>query len=219
MGPYFWFGAAPGQALPPIDGYESPLRATHNKQGERPPRQNHRLVPGKAFEKIANFEDVLVRLLGEFRYKLKTCTASDLSEADLVACAALVKNGGAVRGDCKTKLLRANELAVVTCGGSVVGIGAIKGARPGRASGIAEKSQFLFPPDTLELGYVSVEGNHKGNGVSDRITTQLLENKTTAFFATTDDPFMKRTLGKAGFEPRGQEWPGDRGQLSLWIRD
>lgn len=49
MGPYFWFGAAPGQALPPIDGYESPLRATHNKQGERPRRAESSAYSGQGF--------------------------------------------------------------------------------------------------------------------------------------------------------------------------
>ena len=42
MGPFFWFGGVPGEPLPPMDGYEIPLRATHNKKGERPPRRNHR---------------------------------------------------------------------------------------------------------------------------------------------------------------------------------
>jgi hypothetical protein len=64
MGPFFWFGGLPGQPLPPVDGYKIPLRATHNKQGVRPPRRNHRLVPAASFETLQKMEDVLVRLFG-----------------------------------------------------------------------------------------------------------------------------------------------------------
>jgi hypothetical protein len=65
MGPFFWFGAAPGEPLPLIDDCGIPLRATHNKKGERPPRRNHRLVPGSRFEELEKMEDLLTRLFGE----------------------------------------------------------------------------------------------------------------------------------------------------------
>jgi hypothetical protein len=218
MGPYFWFGGAPGSPLPSLESYEIPLRATHNKEGERPPRPNHRLVPGKAFEEVKELEDVLVRLLGEFRYEVKTCVAADLSAADLDTAAALVKNGAAVRGDTKRKLQRATELAAARCRGQVVGVGAIKVKNEDRARNVAQSSQFQFPPETPELGYVAIDDHHKDNGLSFRITAQLLRDKKSAFFATTDDKYMKSTLGKAGFSRKGQEWQGERGQLSLWIR-
>jgi hypothetical protein len=56
MGPFFWFGAAPGMPLPTIDGYPNPLRATHNKQGVRPLRKNHRLIPREIFRQLANLD-------------------------------------------------------------------------------------------------------------------------------------------------------------------
>lgn len=65
MGPFFWFGGKPGARLPALDGYEIPLRATHNKKGERPPSKNHRLIPSGKFERLENIEEVLVRLFGE----------------------------------------------------------------------------------------------------------------------------------------------------------
>lgn len=64
MGPFFWFGGAPGEPLPPLDGYPNPLRATHNKDGVRPPRTNHRLVPGKEFRELATLDAVLETLFG-----------------------------------------------------------------------------------------------------------------------------------------------------------
>lgn len=64
MGPFFWFGGAPGERLPAIDDYANPLRATHNKGGERPLRKNHRLVPGGQFRALATLDDVLEALFG-----------------------------------------------------------------------------------------------------------------------------------------------------------
>ena len=65
MGPFFWFGGAPGKPLPPIDHHKIPLRSTHNKKGERPPRLNHRLVPNTEFIRLEKLEDVLIKLFGE----------------------------------------------------------------------------------------------------------------------------------------------------------
>ncbi len=64
MGPFFWFGGTPGEPLPEIAGYPNPLRATHTKDGVRPPRQNHRAVPGAKFSRLATLRDVLDRLFG-----------------------------------------------------------------------------------------------------------------------------------------------------------
>jgi len=64
MGPFFWFGGAPGKPLPPIDTYPNPMRPTHNKDGERPLRKNHHLVPGKDFRRLEVLEEVLVALFG-----------------------------------------------------------------------------------------------------------------------------------------------------------
>jgi hypothetical protein len=65
MGPFFWFGAEPGIPLPAIDGYPNPLRATHNKEGVRPRRKNHRLVPGDKFLQLANLDVLLETLFGD----------------------------------------------------------------------------------------------------------------------------------------------------------
>lgn len=64
MGPYFWLGGPPSGPLPPIGHLPNPLRATRNKQGERPPRQNHRSVPGSEFERLDTLDDVLEALFG-----------------------------------------------------------------------------------------------------------------------------------------------------------
>jgi hypothetical protein len=51
--------------LPPVDHHKIPLRATHNREGERPPRLNHRLVPNTEFIRLEKLEDVLIKLFGE----------------------------------------------------------------------------------------------------------------------------------------------------------
>ena len=62
MGPYFWFGGAPGVPLPLLDTYVSPRRPTHNAAGERPVRKNHRLIPGRDFRRLDDLEQVLTEL-------------------------------------------------------------------------------------------------------------------------------------------------------------
>ena len=62
--PFFWFGGAPGQPLPSLDGCKIPKRATHNKDGERPSRKNHRLISGDQFRRLETLDEVLEALLG-----------------------------------------------------------------------------------------------------------------------------------------------------------
>lgn len=64
LGPFFWFGGAPGERLPQIEQYPAPLRATHNKKGVRPARLNHRLVPKTEFTALHAIDDVLTKLFG-----------------------------------------------------------------------------------------------------------------------------------------------------------
>jgi hypothetical protein len=64
MGPFFWFGGDPGEPLPAIDGYSNPRRPTHNKEGVRPLRKNHREVPCKDFRKLSKLAEVLEALFG-----------------------------------------------------------------------------------------------------------------------------------------------------------
>lgn len=218
MGPYFWYGGRPGEPLPSMDALVSPRRATHNKAGVRPVRQNHRLVPGEKFEKVETLEDVLARLLGEFRYDFMTCAGADLPELELAACAALVQQGGAVQGDCRAKLRRAMNVAVASCQGSIVAVGTIKALRPDYASSIAQRSGFALSPETPELGYVAVDEHHKGNDLSHRVVAELLKDDAGALFATTSNDRMKSVLTRAGFLRQGHEWQGRDAALSLWIK-
>jgi hypothetical protein len=64
LGPYYFFGSAPGEPLPDISGMKNPKRPTHNKLGERPFRQNHREVPGAKLRKIDNLDGIAEALFG-----------------------------------------------------------------------------------------------------------------------------------------------------------
>ncbi|MBF8266998.1 MAG: hypothetical protein HW388_506 [Dehalococcoidia bacterium] len=152
-------------------------------------------------------------------YEVAACTPGELSKADLAACLAIIRDGGAVDPEsAAAEIPKGRVLVVVRSGRDVVGVGAIKRVRRTYASGVAGHSGEPFPPDTPELGYVAVDPNHRGKGLAPCIVAALLSKHTGGLFATTDNCRMKRTLAKAGFVQRGAEWDGQRGRLSLWIK-
>jgi predicted GNAT family N-acyltransferase len=153
-------------------------------------------------------------------YLVEARTPSRLSLKELAICAAIVKRGDAVDPDsAQSELPLAEVLAVASTGKEIVGVGAIKRSRREYALQIAESSGFSFSQDTQELGYVAVESGHRRQGLSGRILAELLSRHERSLFATTSDERMKKTLAKAGFEQKGLEWNGRKGQqLSLWIK-
>ncbi len=153
-------------------------------------------------------------------YGVKSYDPEGVPEAELATCIAIIEAGEAVNPEtAKRELPLARVLVIARSGGDIVGVGAIKQARPAYASGIAKKSKFAFDENTQELGYVAVCCKHRKRGLSKRIVAELLSRYDGGLFATTDHDGMKRTLGQAGFVTKGHEWEGERGQLSLWIRE
>jgi hypothetical protein len=69
LGPFFWFGGAPGEPLPDISGCPNPKRPTHNAKGVRPARKNHHLLPTSAFTRLETLDEVVVRLFGALTSK------------------------------------------------------------------------------------------------------------------------------------------------------
>jgi hypothetical protein len=65
MGPYYWFGGKPNEGLGGLDELGATKRATHNSQGVRPTRSNHRDLPKTKFSKVHSLEELLGLLLGE----------------------------------------------------------------------------------------------------------------------------------------------------------
>ena len=64
LGPFFWFGGAPGQPLPDLSGF---ARAKHTKgdaHGVKAERRNSCRLPRAACEKLGALDEVLTRLFG-----------------------------------------------------------------------------------------------------------------------------------------------------------
>jgi hypothetical protein len=64
LGPFLWFGAEPGEALPEISAYPVATHTRHNAAGVRPERPNIRAVPKSAFTRIDSLDEVVERLFG-----------------------------------------------------------------------------------------------------------------------------------------------------------
>lgn len=153
----------------------------------------------------------------ETDYEVTACNPEELSHAELEICFALIKEGGAVNADTmKRDLPRSSALVIARKGNQIVGVGAIKPVRRPYAAKTARSSGVEFPPETLELGYVSVDAAHRRRGLSHRIAKALLAGHSGRLFATTDDEGMKKALSAAEFVKKGKEWPGERGMLSYW---
>jgi GNAT superfamily N-acetyltransferase len=150
-------------------------------------------------------------------YVVNSCEPGVLSGAELAACLAIIKAGGAVAVDLE-KLRGATVLTVVRSDGQIVGVGAVKRVRTVYAGGIARKSGYIFPAKTPELGYVAVAPQHRRKGLSHRLVAALVAVQRGGLFATTYDKGMMKTLTAAGFAQKGHEWLGRKHQVSLWIR-
>ena len=159
---------------------------------------------------------------GEQSCVVQGCVPEHLVAAEMAACVAIVREGKAVGAEAAARgLPRARLLGVVRKGRQVVGVGAIKRPRPGydAAKKVAKRSGHEFPADPPELGYVAVDPEHRGNHLSPKIVAALLAERQGPLFATTDCKRMKTVISKAGFVHKGNEWKGNRGQLSLWLKD
>jgi len=65
---------------------------------------------------------------------------------------------------------------------------------------------------------VARHAEHKRQNLGLRIVASLLSSHEGPLWATTDSKRMKEILAGAHFLRRGGEWPGGRGQLSLWVK-
>src|ERR1700691_4887710 len=62
LGPFYWFGGAPGEQLPGFSQSPYARRATPNAAGDKPIRKNHRAVPLSHFEKVQTMANLIARL-------------------------------------------------------------------------------------------------------------------------------------------------------------
>lgn len=153
-------------------------------------------------------------------YEFKELSGQDLTATAVSDCIRVITKGEAVDWQSATRELPlAHFVVIVYKDTQVVGVGAIKRERRKYGAKVSKQCGVDFPPETLELGYVAVDANHRGHGLSHRIAATLLSLHKDRLFATTYSERMKATLAKAGFVQKGTEWKGRRQMLSFWDKE
>lgn len=138
--------------------------------------------------------------------------------------AELLKEQNKITGDFSKKAFRCSNICFVYEGGTVVAMAALK---PPTQS--VFRSNKANTPDlwsiAIELGYIYVRSNYRGNKLSYLMSERLLEelNPETSVMATTEfvkNPAMVRTLEKLGFEQVGNSWKSriSKENLGLFVR-
>jgi hypothetical protein len=157
-------------------------------------------------------------------YTIVSKVGRDLTPDEIAACTAAIDEGGALEDPetAKKELPHAIVVAILYFDGKIVGVGAIKHARPDYVEGIADgkKSGFVFDQQMNELGYVAILKSHRG-GRSGAVMNSLLDHFDGPLWATTSEELMRYSLANRRFERKGNEWPSQSHHgrmLSLWIK-
>lgn len=64
LGPYLWFGGAPGEPLPDVSGYRVAKHTKGNAEGVKLERPNLRVIPRGRFAIIASVDELVLKLFG-----------------------------------------------------------------------------------------------------------------------------------------------------------
>jgi hypothetical protein len=148
------------------------------------------------------------------------CDPASLTDGERAQIENVLRAGRAVHvPSAMSEIPFAPALAIARHDGKIVGVGAIKRPRPSYAKKKQNDAKCLFDAQTAELGYVAIDTDYRDQRLSGRIADKLLAAYSGPLFATTDDKKMKSTLGNRGFQQKGGTWEGERGILSLWLRD
>lgn len=145
----------------------------------------------------------------------------ELSAAEVGFCVSLISDGGAVeRKYVERYFPESASVALIRIERLIVGVGVIKPRREEYANQVAKRSGYRLAPELHELGYVTLHRDYQGKGLSHEIVGALVSAfADQPIFATTSSGAMKTALSRVGFEPRGVEWKGSKGDLlSLWLR-
>src|SRR4051812_28907145 len=110
----------------------------------------------------------------EDAYQLVAGLPAELTADDLARCFALLDEGKAVDVEtARRDLPRSLLVVVVRNDGKIVALGANKGVRRWYAEKVSIESHFAFPLDTQELGYVTVDIDHRNHHLASRIVEAL----------------------------------------------
>ena len=64
LGPFYWFGESPGQALPDISGFKKAKHTKANAMGQKTERRNSYVLKRGDCEQLNTLDEVIVRLFG-----------------------------------------------------------------------------------------------------------------------------------------------------------
>lgn len=81
LGPFLFFGAAPGLPLPAIDSLKTATHTKGNKDGVKKERPNLRVVPKSLFHEIADIPALYLALFGEL---VSNAENGQLQSTDLI---------------------------------------------------------------------------------------------------------------------------------------
>jgi hypothetical protein len=155
-------------------------------------------------------------------YRVETCAPMDLTAAELERCTSIVIEGEAIENSesVKTWLPQSLVLAVVRKGEEIVGVGAIKPARPRYAERVAAASEYIFATDLRELGYIARDPPSQEQQTFTAHRRGIVGATWPGTdLATTSSAAIKAALTDAGFRHQGREWERPRGRLSLWLTE
>lgn len=136
-------------------------------------------------------------------YRVTLAGAGELTQPVVDRCLAILDRGGAVDiPSARRELPLAPLVALARHRETIVGLGAIKRIRDNYAVDKATKSGAPFDPKTPEFGYVAVDDDHQGHGLSKKIANLLLEKNTGTLFSTMDLIRFGGHLPKGGYDVR-----------------
>jgi hypothetical protein len=72
LGPFLWFGGAPGLPLPDVSVLKVAKHTKANAQGVKLQRPNLRVIPKSRFESIATMNELVTKLFGSLRVESET---------------------------------------------------------------------------------------------------------------------------------------------------
>lgn len=67
LGPFLWFGGAPGEAIPDLSNFRVAKHTRANAQGVKQERPNQRSIPRAKFESLDSYDALVSKLFGEFK--------------------------------------------------------------------------------------------------------------------------------------------------------
>ena len=65
LGPFFWFGSAPGDPLPELSDFKVGKHTKPNSEGVKAERERIKVIPKGRFTKVETMEEIYCLLFGD----------------------------------------------------------------------------------------------------------------------------------------------------------